>query len=365
MSPIRVLVVDDSVVVRKVLCEVLASEPAIAVAGSAASGNIALAKIPQLNPDVITLDIEMPGLNGLETLAQIRKLYPKISVIMCSTLTERGAAITLEALSSGASDYVTKPSNSESLAAANEQIRRELVTKILSLTVRNSTPAPAMPHVAKHRSVLPKIEILAIGTSTGGPNALGEVIPAIPADFPVPIVVVQHMPPLFTRLLAERLDSRSPLTVREAEQGVVVEPGTVWIARGDYHMTVVRKQKQVLLELTQDMPENSCRPAVDPLFRSVATAYGPHVLGVIMTGMGADGTRGAKNIRDAGGEILIQDEASSVVWGMPSSVASAGLADEVCPLREIGPAVVRRVRSNQPLAANMSNDPKNLRASGD
>ena len=354
MSAIRVLIVDDSVVVRKVLCEALNSDPSIEVAGTAPSGNIALAKIPQLNPDVITLDIEMPGLNGLETLAQIRKLYPNISVIMCSTLTERGAAVTLEALAVGASDYVTKPSNSESLSAAKEQIRRELVEKIVSLAHRfsKSSPVFASAPVPRRRSAPAKIEILAIGTSTGGPNALGEVIPTIPGDFPVPIVVVQHMPPVFTRLLAERLDSRSPLSVREAEPGAQLQPGTVWIARGDYHMMVQRKDKGVVLQLTQDTPENSCRPAVDPLFRSAAATYGPRVLGVVMTGMGADGTRGAKSIRDAGGEILIQDEASSVVWGMPGSIASAGLADEICPLQEIGPAIIRRVRPHA-LAASI------------
>src|ERR1051326_5496730 len=245
MSAIRVLVVDDSVVVRKVLCDILSSEPSIEVVGTAASGNIALAKIPQLTPDVMTLDIEMPGLNGLETLAQVRKLYPKISVIMCSTLTERGASVTVEALSSGASDYVTKPTNSEGLTSAQEQMRSELIPKILSLRNRLARPTFSA-HSVVHRRLEPcRVEILAIGTSTGGPNALGEVIPRIPENFPVPIVIVQHMPPVFTRLLAERLNSQSPLSVREAEPGAEVKAGTVWIARGDYHMMVRRRNRAV------------------------------------------------------------------------------------------------------------------------
>lgn len=318
------------------------------MAGTASSGAIALAKIPQLNPDVITLDIEMPGLNGIETLAEIRKLYPKLPVIMFSTLTERGAAITLEALSLGASDYVTKPSNSASLASAMEQVRQELVAKIISLTGqrRPAMPAPAMPPL-KRKSCGQRIDILAIGTSTGGPNALAEVIPQLPKDFPVPVVVVQHMPPLFTRLLAERLASRSALLVHEGQAGKTLEPGHAWIAPGDHHMTVARNGTGVVLNLNQEPPENSCRPAVDVLFRSVAKTYGSNVLAVVMTGMGSDGARGATHICEAGGEIVVQDEASSVVWGMPGAVVSAGLAAKICPLQEISQEIVRRVNSSR------------------
>jgi two-component system chemotaxis response regulator CheB len=355
MPPIRVLVVDDSAVVRKLLCEVLASDPTMEVAGTAPSGNIALAKIPQINPDLITLDIEMPGLNGLQTLAEIRKLYPKLPVIMCSTLTERGAAITLEALALGASDYVTKPSNSESLAASKDQIRQELVGKITCLASRRSELRSSLPTrtPVTRRSATQRIDVLAIGTSTGGPNALAEVIPHLPGDFPVPVVVVQHMPPLFTRLLAERLNSRSPLSVREGEAGQVLKAGEVWIAPGGYHMTLARKTGGVCLELNQDPPENSCRPAVDVLFRSVAGVYGPSVLAVVMTGMGADGLRGAKTIRESGGEVFAQDEETSVVWGMPGAIVGAGQADQVCPLGKISSEVVRRVstgdrRTNTP-----------------
>jgi two-component system, chemotaxis family, protein-glutamate methylesterase/glutaminase len=348
MPPVRVLIVDDSVVVRKLLCEALDSRAEVSVAGTASSGAIALAKIPQLNPDVITLDIEMPGLNGIETLAEIRKLYPKLPVIMFSTLTERGAAITLEALSLGASDYVTKPTNSQSLASAMEQVRQELVAKIISLAGqrRPAMPAPAISPV-KRKPCGQRIDILAIGTSTGGPNALAEVIPQLPRDFPVPVVVVQHMPPLFTRLLAERLASRSAVQVNEGQAGKTLEPGYVWIAPGDHHMTVARKGLGVELNLNQEPPENSCRPAVDVLFRSVARIYGSNVLAVVMTGMGSDGARGATHICEAGGEIVVQDEASSVVWGMPGAVVSAGLAAKICPLPEIGQEIVRRVTSSR------------------
>jgi two-component system, chemotaxis family, protein-glutamate methylesterase/glutaminase len=355
MLPVQVLIVDDSVIVRKVLCDALASAAEIKVAGTASSGAIALAKIPQLNPDVITLDIEMPGLNGIQTLTEIRKLYPKLPVIMFSTLTERGAAITLEALSLGASDYATKPSNSDSLAGAMEQVRQELVVKITSLVGRNGHTIPERASIPlKAKTGSQQINILAIGTSTGGPNALAAVVPQLPADFPVPVVVVQHMPPLFTRLLAERLNSCSALAVHEGEAGKALRPGQVWIAPGDYHLSVARKGTEVVLKLNQEAPENSCRPAVDVLFRSVAQVYGPNALGVVMTGMGSDGARGAMHIREAGGEIMAQDEASSVVWGMPGAVVSAGAANAICPLAEISQEIVRRVGFSRARAAGVS-----------
>lgn len=355
MPPIRVLIVDDSVVVRKVLCEVLSSIPGIEVAGTAINGAIALAKLPRLNPDFVTLDIEMPGLDGLQTLVEIRKLYPKLPVLMCSTLTERGASVTLEALALGATDYVTKPSNSEGLAATKEQFKHDLSTKILGLSARAQTAPKASgalsARLSRSRVSVPqRVDVLAIGTSTGGPNALADMIPHLPEDLPVPGVLVQHMPPLFTRLLAERLDSRSALTIREAEPGVKLEPGHIWIAPGNYHMTVSRKGTDVVLALNQDPPENSCRPAVDVLFRSVASTYGAHTLAVVMTGMGSDGTLGARNIREAGGQILVQDEATSVVWGMPGSIVSGGLADQVRPLSEIAPEIVRLISSGRPVA---------------
>jgi two-component system chemotaxis response regulator CheB len=348
MAPIRILIVDDSVVIRKLLSDTLSGDPALEVVATAGDGRIALAKIPQLNPDLITLDVEMPVMDGLETLAALRKLYPKLPVIMFSTLTERGAAATLDALSLGASDYVTKPSNTGSPEVAIERIRAELIPKIKALcggkaALKFLAPPGFRPAVKTRLRSNPRIEIVAIGTSTGGPNALSALIPQFPADFPVPIVIVQHMPPLFTRLLAERLNTLARLEVKEGHEGQKLHRGQVWIAPGDYHMTVVRQGTEFLLGINRDPQENSCRPAVDVLFRSVAQTYGANVLAVVLTGMGADGTRGSADIREAGGEVIAQDEASSVVWGMPGNVVAANLADRICPLGRIVPEVVRRV----------------------
>ncbi len=351
-SAIRVLVVDDSLVVRKVLSDILNSTPETELVGAVASGEIALVNIPMLKPDVITLDIEMPGMNGLQTLAQIRKLYPKLPVIMFSTLTEHGAAATLEALALGATDYATKPTSGEGLADARQQVQRELIAKITGLRapVFRLPPAAFLPALP-HRPIQRRIDIVAIGTSTGGPNALGEVIPALPADLAVPVVVVQHMPALFTRMLAKHLNARSKLPVEEGSAGIKLRPGEVWIAPGDYHMTLVRDKEGVQLALNQDPPEHSCRPSVDPLFRSVARTFGPHALAVVMTGMGSDGAAGARVIRQAGGEILIQDQASSVVWGMPGAVAAAGVVDQILPLTSIATEIAKRVASRRALAA--------------
>ena len=352
----RVLIVDDSVVIRKILADTLAEDHEIQVVGAASDGHIGLAKIAQLNPDIVTLDVEMPVMNGLQTLAEIRKLYPKLPVIMFSTLTERGASATLDALALGASDYATKPSNTGSLDVAIESVRHELIPKIKALCasrVRKPLPAPPVRPAPRPRILThPRIEIVAIGTSTGGPNALAEVFPGIPKDFPVPIVTVQHMPPVFTRLLAERLASKSKISVEEGTAGASLSPGHAWIAPGNFHMIVKRVGVNRRVDLNQDAPENSCRPAVDVLFRSVAAAYGPNVLGVVMTGMGADGVIGSQAIRDAGGEVIIQDEASSVVWGMPGLVHAAGQEDGVYPLQEIAPEITRRVLESRAVKIN-------------
>src|ERR1700733_6789717 len=311
MTRIRVLVVDDSVVIRKLLTDTLSADHVLEVVGVASDGRISLSKIGLLKPDLITLDIEMPVMDGLETLIAVRKLYPKMPVIMFSTLTEHGAAATLEALSLGASDYATKPSNTGSTAIALERIRTELIPKIKALcgiAPLKLQPLPAcrpLPKV-RLRSNQP-IEIVAIGTSTGGPNALAEVLPRIPKDFPVPIVVVQHMPPIFTRLLAERLASQSEIPVAEGSGGVDLTPGSAWIAPGNFHMSVPRAGLSCRLNLNQNAPEHSCRPAVDPLFRSVAEVFRANVLAVVMTGMGSDGVLGSQRIREAGGEVIIQD----------------------------------------------------------
>lgn len=355
MLPARVLIVDDSAAVRKLVSETLSSSPEIQVVGTASNGLIALARIPQLNPDVVTLDVDMPEMNGLETLVEIRRLYPLLPVIMFSALTETGAAATIQALAAGASDYLAKPNSAESMSAAMEQVKRELTAKILSLTRRDGNDVATLAPGARLRErrwpgVHP-VEVLAIGCSTGGPTALAEILPSLPATLPVPVVIVQHMPPLFTRFLAERLDSLSALEVREATTGTRLQPGKIWIAPGDYHMAIRRGGTDRFVELNQDPPENSCRPAVDVLFRSVADAYGTGALAVVLTGMGNDGARGAAHIRDAGGEVIVQDKDSSVVWGMPGAVVQAGVADTICPLKELGPEIVRRVRGSRVRAA--------------
>jgi two-component system chemotaxis response regulator CheB len=354
MAPIRVLIVDDSVVVRKLLCEILSGDPQLEVVATAGDGRIALAKIAQLHPDLVTLDIEMPVMNGLEALAEIRKLYPKLPVVMFSTLTERGAAATLDALTLGASDYVTKPIHTSGVDAAIAAIQAELLPKIKALCSGGARKpvlvSPVRPSVPARKPAHRRIEVVAIGTSTGGPNALAAVLPNIPKDFPVPIVLVQHMPPLFTRLLAERLSAHCQVPVREAIPGTVLCPGQVWIAPGDFHMTVKKSGVSSRLELNQDPPQNSCRPAVDVLFHSVAEVFGAGTLAVVMTGMGSDGVIGARYIRERGGEIIIQDEASSVVWGMPGIIHSSGLADAVYPLDQLGQEINRRVFSSRSVA---------------
>ena len=290
MKPIHILIVDDSAAVRRLLRLALSEDPELEIAGVAANGKIALAMLEQNPPDVITLDIEMPEMDGLTTLANIRKRYPRLPVIMFSTLTERGAVATLDALSLGATDYVTKPTTVADPARAITSIKEQLIPRIKSFC-RRFDVATAQPPVilTKEKNGNVPIELLAIGTSTGGPNALAEVLAAFPKDLPVPVVIVQHMPATFTRFLAERLALVCPLPVREAVSGVRLVPGEVWIAPGDYHMTLAGLRSACSLQLIQTPPENSCRPSVDVLFRSAAQVFRQGVLAVVMTGMGQDG----------------------------------------------------------------------------
>lgn len=354
MSKIRVLLCDDAVVVRRLVSDVLANDPELEVAGTAANGRIALAKITQVNPDIMILDMEMPEMDGLQTLAELRKRHANLPVIMFSTLTQRGAAATLDALSLGASDYVTKPANVGSVSAAQQRIREELIPKIKTLCRRAPVLSraalplePKLPQIASNSrfaGVVRRVDVLTIGVSTGGPNALAALLPSLPAGFPVPILIVQHMPPVFTKLLADRLAAQCDFPVREAAAGERVAGPGAWIAPGDYHLQAVREADGVYLKLQHGPPENSCRPAVDVLFRSVAAVFGANTLAVILTGMGQDGLRGCERIREAGGEILVQDEATSVVWGMPGFVARAGLADQILPLGQLGTEIIRRVQ---------------------
>jgi two-component system chemotaxis response regulator CheB len=352
VSKIRVLIVDDAVVFRRLVADELSADPALEVVGTAANGRIALARLPQVNPDLVILDVEMPVLDGLATLQEIRKTYPKLPVIMFSALTERGAAATLDALALGATDYFAKPTGAGGPAASLQVIREELIPEIKALCRRTPAADPPAPAAGVGSAFLPKlrtgpVEVVAIGTSTGGPNALADLFSGLPTDLPVPVVVVQHMPPMFTRLLAERLSAQSALRVEEARPDGVLRPGHAWIAPGDHHVVVVRDGVEARVRLNQDPPENSCRPAADVLFRSVAKTFGPAALAVVLTGMGQDGLRGCEAIRAAGGQVIAQDEATSVVWGMPGFVTRAGLADRVLPLGMIAPEVVRRARAGR------------------
>jgi two-component system, chemotaxis family, protein-glutamate methylesterase/glutaminase len=347
MSKIRVLVVDDAVVIRKMITDALASDPEIELVGTAANGKIALAKISQVNPDLVTMDVEMPEMDGLTTLRELRKSHPRLPVIMFSTLTARGAETTLDALAAGANDYVTKPANVGSVAVGLTRIREELIPKVKALCGRViATPMPEVPRrvvVPTVRQAASPIKLVVIGVSTGGPNALAQIIPALPGNLPVPVMIVQHMPPVFTRLLGERLNQQSPLTVKEAVHGEPIKLGCVYIAPGDYHMGLAGGK----VVLDQNPPENSCRPAVDVLFRSAAKTAGTGVLGIILTGMGQDGFRGAQAIVEAGGHVLAQDQATSVVWGMPSFVTKAGLAEQILPLNRVATEIVQRVMGSR------------------
>ncbi len=391
MSKIRVLVVDDSVVIRRVLTDVLNADPDLEVAGTAINGRACLQKVAELNPDIVTLDVEMPEMDGIAALAELSKTKPHLPVIMFSTMTYRGAAATLDALALGAKDYVLKPINLGSAAAAIEQVRAELLPRIKALAGRRPsppapTPAPVSspgapplrsgagippgragradaagrplppgrgprpanapaPVVRRPRRTGGPLDVVAIGSSTGGPKALEVVLTAIGPSFPAPIVIVQHMPPVFTQMLAQRLDQKTSFTVVEAAAGMHLQPGHVYIAPGDHHMVVVADGvRGTRIELNQAAPENSCRPAVDVLFRSVADVFGGRTLAVVLTGMGQDGLRGSEKIAAAGGTILAQDEQSSVVWGMPGFIARAGLAEDVLALEDVAGAIETRVR---------------------
>lgn len=366
MPRIRVLVVDDAVVMRRMITEALGSDPDLEVVGVAANGKIALQKIPQVNPDVITMDVEMPEMDGVTTVRELRKIYPKLPVLMFSTITLKGASATLDALAAGATDYVTKPANVGNITEGLTRLQSELIPKIkahcrhvlppagsaAALTPIRGSPAVNPIRLAAPSFVAPAADIFCIGCSTGGPNALATLFSAIKAPLSVPCVIVQHMPPLFTKMLAERLSKESLSRFHEGEEGQLIEAGGVYIAPGGHHMEVVRSGTHVRLRLHDQPPENSCRPAVDVLFRSVAQVYGPATLALIMTGMGQDGLRGCELIRERGGRILTQDEATSVVWGMPGYIAQAGLAEKVLPLPEIGTEVLRRIptRTLLPLA---------------
>ncbi len=362
-SPIRVLLADDSVVIRRIVCDVLSDHRDVQIVGAAADGRQALELIESTHPDVMILDVEMPVMDGIATLKTLRQTNRRLPVIMFSSLTTRGAEATLDALAQGASDYVAKPAGTESRSEAAEYLNEHLLPLVLQWgrhhqrglnrsggdrTRPRTTQRIARSSAAGRQQ---SVELIAIGSSTGGPNALADVLKDLPADLPCPIVIVQHMPKVFTRLLAERLDKTCSLTVREGTDGAPIGPGEVWIAPGDYHMVVDGSAGQLHLRLNQDEPENSCRPAVDVLFRSVSEVCQGRCLAVVLTGMGKDGMEGCRLLKEKGARIVVQDEATCVVWGMPRAVAEAGLADRVLPLPDIASELILSCRSRTGSAA--------------
>lgn len=356
MEPIRVLIVDDSAPIRILLAESLGPDPAIQVVGTAANGELALLAVRSQRPDVIILDLEMPVMDGMAFLAEVRRVAPRIPVLVFSSFSSHGAEVTLRALWAGASDYVTKP-RAPSVEQARTTVAAALLPRIKAIVGRErersgraraagarAAPVPlshpAVPSPSRRASG--RARAVVVAASTGGPKALAELLRALPPDLPVPVLVVQHMPPMFTGYLAHGLSSQCALQISEAYPGARIESGQVWIAPGDRHLVVRLSRGGLEVKLDQGPPENGCRPSADPLFRSAAEAFGPTALAVVLTGMGQDGTHGARAIREAGGSVLVQDEASSVIWGMPGSVVRAGLADEVLSLEGIASEIVTR-----------------------
>lgn len=334
---IRVLIVDDSAVVRGLISRQLEIEPDVEVVATAADGSIAVREAARLQPDVVVLDVEMPVMDGLSALPELLRVRPGLKVVMASTLTLRNADVSLKALRLGAVDYVSKPQTGLSSA---EDFRRELVEKIRLHGRPQRARTSALPSASfvraasASRPVTP--QVLAIGSSTGGPPALMTVFEHL-GPVRQPILVTQHMPATFTAMLAEHLTRAGGKPAAEAKDGEPVSPGRVYVAPGGWHMTVEREGSTPVIRLNQEPPEHFCRPAVDPMLRSLASVYGPGVTACILTGMGGDGGAGCEAVARAGGRFIAQDEATSVVWGMPAAAARTGLAERVLPLAEIGP----------------------------
>jgi two-component system chemotaxis response regulator CheB len=356
-DPIRVMVVDDSAVIRGVLARTLESDPEITVVHSVGNGQLAVAAVQRASVDIIVLDIEMPVMDGLTALPKLLAAAPGAKVLMASTLTQKNAEVSLRAMQAGAADYVPKPSSTQITGAS--EFKRELLAKVKALGrrrsgVRTARPAtaPGQPaprlHAAAHAgpialrqpSTTPP-QVIAIGSSTGGPQALFKIVAELPANLRQPILITQHMPPTFTTILAEHIGKLAKRPVAEGRDGEPVQAGRVYVAPGDFHMVVDASGGQRTIRLSKEPPENFCRPAVDPMFRSVARAYGNAVLGVVLTGMGSDGAKGGQAVAAAGGTVVAQDEATSVVWGMPGAAAAAGICSAVLPLAEIAPYVAR------------------------
>lgn len=371
---VRILVIDDSVTYRKIVTDALGGIPGIEVVGTAPNGKLGLAKIEQLSPDLVTLDQEMPDMDGLTVLKELQQKRGTPPVIMLSAFTDVGATITIQALRLGAFDFVLKPSGGD-LTSNVTALRQQLSAKLDVLAKRTilapsrpAAPPPGMrglpppPPAAGNADVVRRLarvasgsgqkpQLVVIGISTGGPQALGQMMPRLPQNLGVPVLIVQHMPPTFTKSLARSLDDSCQLTVREAVDGEPVVANTALIAPGGRQMKIERKPQGLVIKLTDDPPENSCRPSVDYLFRSVAHEVGGAALGVIMTGMGNDGQVGCQLMKRRGAAIMAQDAASCVVYGMPRAIVDNNLADVIAPLDRIADEITRAVREAVPACA--------------
>jgi two-component system chemotaxis response regulator CheB len=372
VAPVRVLLADDSVLVRTILRAALtAATPAlppqfscqVEICGVARDGIDCLEQVRKLSPDVLILDIEMPRMDGLTVLTHLKSSAPDMPVIMFSSLTAQGARTTLEALARGAADYVTKPSGQADLNSSIAEMQRQLLPKIAGLArsfrkkirpgndgiITAKLGEPPL-RLAGLPAKLSPVEAVVIGVSTGGPRALERLLPQLPADFPAAVLIVQHMPAIFTEMLAQRLDSLCPLQVREAENLKMVAPGSIWIAKGDWHMKLQRRDprsRTVQIRLEQSEMEHYSRPAVDVLFRSAGEVYGAGALGVVMTGMGRDGAAGALAMHRCGGTVIAQDEASSTVWGMPRRAMENGSVYGCMDVDGIAQELLRRVMHSE------------------
>jgi len=376
------MIVDDSAVVRGLISRWLEHEPDMILAGLAIDGAKGVEKVKEIQPDVLILDIEMPNMGGLEALPKLLAAKPGLKVLMASTLTTRGANVTLRALELGAADYIPKPDSTRIGGA--DGFRTELLTKIRALCGRTrlwpappstgtAAPAPApalhgrttptpstlrpaprpvitpVAPTLRPRSTGPKrIDCLVVGASTGGPPALRAFLLGLGPDWKIPVLIVQHMPATFTTILAEHLDKALPQKVQEAKDGMLIESRNIYIAPGDFHMTIRNDPIVKQVKLNQGPQVNWCRPAVDPLFISAAEAYGNHALGVVLTGMGHDGRDGAQALVNVNGSVMVQDEATSVVWGMPGAVAEAGLAEIIKPIEGLSAACKAFARGERP-----------------
>lgn len=351
---IGVLVVDDSAFMRRMLTDILESAKDIKVVGTARDGLEALEKVKKLNPDIITLDVEMPTMDGLRCLRELQKIADA-PVVMLSSHTGTGEKATIEALEAGAIDFINKPTGLFDISG--EEKKKEIIEKIrLAKTIRLKRhnvegtaaviPPPGPGQTGRRHNELRTL--IVIGTSTGGPKALQEVVPFIPDEIPAAVMIVQHMPPGFTKSLAERLNAISRLTVKEGENNEVIKPGFAYIAPGDFHMEVYRDGSDMKIRLTKGPPQGSLRPAVNILMNSVAESGFPSVIGVIMTGMGNDGKEGIVNMKKANNAVIIsQDEQSCVVYGMPKSAVSTGVVDEIVPLKKIPGVIVKYMGVDQ------------------